>query len=316
LEVVKLVVKEKKRNYLSLIIKKNDKYGHYGFIFIITYFIFLSLFVIYPIVYSLRLSFTRWDGYSDPVFIGLDNFTRLIKDPYFYDSILNTVIMWTGCIIPQMIIGLFLAVILTSWKIRGTSIFRALFYLPNLITMAAIGSLFWFIFDGQSGVLNIVLLKLNIIDSKINWLKEAFYVRSIVSLALWWMWYGYTMIIFMAGIKYIPVELYEAAKVDGANRWQSFKNITVPLLKPIFLYQTVTSLIGGLTIFDIPYVFAGPTGGVEKAAQTTVMYLYDNAFVGFSGYGYASAIGVGLFVISIVFVLIAFRLMYKDISHD
>lgn len=286
---------------------KGDKYGQYGYIFILPFFIVMSLFIIYPIIQTMSLSFTEWDGsIIPPKFVGFQNYAELIRDPLFYKSVANTWIIWIANIIPQMLFGLGLAVLLTDRNIKGKEFFRAVYYLPNLITMASIGALVYFMFDWQSGSVNKILMGLKIIKEPFYWFQDITASRLIVSFTAWWMWFGYTMIIFMAGIKAIPEDLFEAARVDGASKWQVFWNVTLPLLKPIMLYQIVTSVIGGLSMYDLPFVISGGTGSPQDSLTTMVMYVYSTAFRNFH-YGYGSAIGVGLFIHIIIVVAIAFK---------
>jgi len=306
----KIITKKSRFSFLS---NDHDKYGHYGFFFVIPFFIFLSIFVIYPIIYSFKLSFTRWDGSGIPKFIGLENFKYLLfQDPLFFKTLSNTLIIWICSVIPQMVMALIFAVILTTWKVKGTGFFRAVFFLPNLITMASIAVLFWFIFGWDGGVLNSFLVNLGIIKENYNFLGNPWSLRLTISFALFWMWFGYTMIIFMAGINAIPEDIYEAAHVDGVSKWQLFKCIILPLLRPIMLYQVVTSIIGGFTMFDMPYVLSNPRGGVDSSAETVVMYIYNRGFLGINGYGYAATMGTVLFFISLIFVVIAFRFLNKN----
>lgn len=302
--------------------KKNviDK-GRYGFYFIVPYFIAYIIFSVYPIIYSFVISFEKWDGMSpEATFVGLTNYTNLIHDPIFYQSILNTFIIEGFCIVPQMIVAIFLAVLFNNWRVRGKEFFRAIFYLPNLITPAAVAVLFSFLFDWQTGAVNIILVKFHLISEPINWFFNTESARGIMSMVLWWMWFGYSMIIFGAGLKNIPIELYEAASIDGASAWQQFKSITMPLLRPTILYSCVTSLIGGLQIFDIPYVMTsfpgGPgIGGPSNTTMTMVMYLYTTAFLNMN-YGYGAAIGYGLFILTLILSLVTFRIINRKAQYE
>lgn len=296
--------------------KKSIKKDNIAYFFIAPFFIVLIIFNIYPIIYSFVLSFMKWDGSQAPeTFVGLKNYARLITDKVFYQSIGNTWIMWLGCIIPQMIFALGLAVLLSDKKLKGGNIFRALYYLPNLITMASIGALFSFILDWRSGTLNKILMGMHIIKSPIDWLQSTVYTRSAISFTLWWIWFGYSMIIFMAGIKSIPEDYYDAACVDGASKWQSFRYITLPLLQPTMLYQVVTSVIGGLTIFDIPFVLTSGEGGPKGTTLSMVMYLYNTTFK-VNNFGYGATIGVGLFILIGIFVLISFKIVTRKPVYE
>ncbi|OOM80788.1 sugar ABC transporter permease [Clostridium sp. BL-8] len=298
--------------------KKNrvDK-GRYGIYFIIPYFVVFLLFSLYPIIYTLIISLEKWDGMSlSQTFVGLKNYVTLIHDSLFYQAIANTLIMWICAVIPQMIFALLLAVLFNSAKkIRGKEFFRAAMYLPNLVTPAAVAVLFVFLFDWQTGAVNKVLLNLHLIKEPINWFLSEFSSRGIMSLISWWMWFGYSTIIFGAGLNNIPAELYESASIDGATPWESFKCITMPLLKPTLLFAAVTSLIGGMQTFDIPYVMTGGQGNPNNKTLTVVMYLYNTAFQN-SNYGYGSAIGYGLFILILIFSIITFKFINRNAEND
>ncbi|WP_139905577.1 carbohydrate ABC transporter permease [Clostridium thermarum] len=297
---------------LSSKVNKN----RYAYAFIAPYFIAFFTFGVYPIFYSIYLSFTKWGGTkASPKFIGLTNYERLIQDTTFYNSIKNTLIMWTANIIPQILFALFLAVALSSCRIKGKEFFRAIFYLPNLVTMASVGILFRFLLDWQTGALNSILMSLNIIKAPVNWLQEISATRGTVAFINWWMWFGNTMILLMAGIKTISDDIYEAAIVDGAGKWQTFKSITLPLLQPTMLYVVVTSLIGGLTMFDVPAVLTNGDGSPQGSILTMVMYLYNTAFKNYN-FGYAGAIGVGLFILILMAVIFAFKLINRKPVYE
>jgi ABC-type sugar transport system permease subunit len=296
--------------------KKYSDKNKWGYLFIAPFFIGFLVFQLYPMLYSLYISFTSWDGLSPDIqFIGIENYKRLVQDPMFLKSIANTWIIWIFNIIPQMIFAIVLAVILSNKKIKGRNLLRAIYYLPNLVTAASIGVLFAFLFDWQTGSVNFMLMKLHIIKEPINWMIEPNYARGIVSVTQWWMWFGYSMIIFIAGMKTIPDELYEAAVVDGASTWQSFWQITLPLLRPTILFSVITSLIGGMQIFDIPNSISNGSGQPDNSLITMVFYLYNTAFQN-NNYGYGAAIGYGLFVIILIFAVISFKLINRKIEVD
>ena len=298
--------------------KKNkvDK-GKYGIYFVIPYFVVFLLFSLYPVIYTLIISLKKWDGMSlNQTFVGLKNYITLIHDALFYQAIANTFIMWICAVIPQMVFALLLAVMFNSAKkIKGKEFFRAAMYLPNLVTPAAVAVLFVFLFDWQTGAINKILLDLHVINKPVNWFLSEYYSRGIMSLISWWMWFGYSTIIFGAGLNNIPAELYESASIDGATPWQSFKSITMPLLKPTILYAAVTSLIGGMQTFDIPYVMTGGQGNPNNKTLTVVMYLYNTAFQN-SNYGYGSAIGYGLFILILIFSIITFKFINRNDEND
>lgn len=301
-------------------LSKNDKYAHYGYLFILPFFIVMAIFIVYPILNTIYLSFTVWEGATiPPVWVGLKNYKRLFSDilqgGIFLQSIKNTWILWVLNVIPQFVGALALAVLLTDKqnKIKGKETFRAIYYLPNLITMASVGALFSFLLGYPKGAVNDLLVAFNILKEPFYFLQNAWATRLSVSTILTWMWFGYTMIIFMAGIKAIPEELYEAATVDGASKWQTFKSITLPQLRPIMTYQVVTSIIGGLSIYDIPQVMTNGTGAPQNTVTTMVMHIYRQGFTSYN-LGYASAVAIGLFVH--IFIVVAIALRFVNPKED
>lgn len=267
-------------------------------------------------IYSLYVSFIKWDGMSKNVkFVGLANYSRLFSDKIFIKTIANTWVMWLGGVIPQMILALTLAVLLNQARLKGKGIFRAIYFFPNLVTATSIGILFAFLFDWQAGSVNKILMNIHLVKEPINFLMSENYSRGIVSFTSFWMWFGYSMIIFMAGIKNIPEELYEAATVDGASKMQTFWSITIPLLRPTILFSFITSLIGGMQSFDIPYALSRGAGDPNNATMTMVMYLYRTAFVN-NNYGYGAAVGYALFLIILVFAIISFKFINKNSDYE
>lgn len=278
--------------------------GAYGYLFIAPFFIVFVIFQLYPILYSLYLSFTDWEGYGPPGFTGLANYRHLIHDDLFAKSLSNTLIIWLMSIVPELILALVLALVLNERKIRGKHFFRAVFYFPNIVTPVSIGVLFSLLFDWQTGAVNRVLHGLHIVDHPINWLGNPLLSQVLVAAVMCWQWFGYNMLLYIAGLQSIPPELYEAARVDGATAVQVARKITIPLLRPVIVFTLITSVIGGMQIFDVPYLLNGT--GPDNSTLTIVMYLYDSAFKD-SHYGYASAIAYVTFVLIAVLSTIVFR---------
>ena len=288
----------------------------YGLLFIAPFFITFLTFQLYPMLYSLYVSFLKWDGMSKNVkFVGGANYSRLFSDSIFIKTVANTWIMWLSAAIPQMILALTLAVLLNDARLKGKDFFRSVYFFPNLVTATSIGILFAFLFDWQAGSVNKILMNLHLIKEPINFLMSEGYSRGIVSLTSFWMWFGYSMLIFMAGMKNIPEELYEAATVDGATKMQSFFSITIPLLRPTILFSVITSLIGGMQSFDIPYALTKGAGTPNNSTMTMVMYLYRTAFSN-NNYGYGAAVGYALFLMILVFAIISFKFINKNADYE
>lgn len=288
------------------------KINNYGYLFILPFFIVFITFTIYPILLTFYYSFTSYSGMGSPEFIGIANYTRLVTDTYFLDAFLNTIYIWGINFTFQISIALLLAVLFSDIRLnmKGLGFFRALFYLPNLITIASVALLFGILLGWHHGTINHLLLDIGIISEPVNWLNSPTTARWSVGLIGAWMWFGHTFIILMAGISGISKEYFEAALIDGANRIQTFMHITLPLLKPILLYVLITSLIGGLQIFDLPMLITDGMGAPEGALNTMVLYLYNQAFR-FNNYGYASAVAYGLFIITVIISVITFKTMYR-----
>nr|WP_155112701.1 sugar ABC transporter permease [Metabacillus mangrovi] len=272
------------------------------------------VFSIYPVALTFYYSFTNYTGSGTAEVVGLTNYTRLLTDSFFLQAFVNTLKIWGINFALQMGLALILAAVFSDMrmKLKGQSFFRAIFYLPNLITVSSVALLFGILLDWQHGSLNIVLMNLGLIAEPINWLNEPAAAQISVSLILTWMWFGHSfIIIIMAGISGISKDYFEAALIDGANRWQTLTSITLPLLKPILLYIMITSLIGGLQLFDLPMLLTDGIGSPDGSLNTMVLYLYNQAFK-YNNYGYASAVAYGLFLITVLFSAVVFKSMYSN----
>src|SRR5690606_18382322 len=239
-----------------------------------------------------------------------ENFKNLLFDnDLFRKSILNTALIWIINFIPQLGIAL----LLTAWftnkrlNIRGQGGFKILFYMPNMITAGTIAVLFSSLFAYPMGPVNSLYQMLGWSDQPINFLLDKWTARGIVSFIQYWMWYGHTMLILIAGVMGISPSLYEAAEIDGANGWQQFTNITLPGIRTIILFILITSMIGGLQMFDIPFLFQN--GGPDNATYTAAMFIYAQAFKGQYLYNRAAAASMILFVIACILSALLFYLL-------
>lgn len=285
---------------------KTVSYSRYGVYFILPFFLIFGLFQLFPILYTFYLTFFSWDGFNDMVFVGVGNYQRLMADTVFRTAIGNTFRIWGIAAVPQIGLALFLGAIFTYRQTRGTQLFQAIFYLPNLITATSIAILFSLLLDWQAGAINQALLRVGFITQPINWLRSEFWTSGAVSLIQWWQWFGYTTLLVMAGMKAIPGELYESARIDGAGGITMFFRITLPLLRNTMTYVIITAIIGGMQIFDVPNVLTGGLGDPNRSILTMVMHLYNMSFR-FTNYGYGATVAYGLFMIILVFSIIAFR---------
>ena len=246
-----------------------------------------------------------------------ENYKFVVNDPNFWKSLRNTCVIWGANFVPQILLALVLAVWFTSSrsKIRGKGFFKVLFYMPNIITAATIAMLFTKLFDYNKGPVNDLLRFMGVIEAgqpNINFFATKGAARAIVAFIQFWMWYGYTMIILISGILGISPELFEAADIDGANGWQKFKFVTLPNLKSIMLFTLVTSMIGGMTMFDIPFIVGAQTGYTGNV-RTLSAYIFEMSFQGGKLYNRASAASMLVFaMIAVLAAVIFFMLRDKD----
>ncbi len=300
--------------------RKGVNYAKYGYIFSIPFVLAFLVFSLYPIFYTAVIGFTDLKGLGKTDFNFLanpfQNFITVFKTPAFQESIGNTLQIWIVNFIPQML----LALLLTAWftntrlKVRGQGAFKVLIYMPNIITAATIAILFNALFGYPMGPVNDILMTLGLTKEPIYFLIQKMTARNIVSFIQFWMWYGNTMIVLIAGVLGINPTLYEAAEIDGASSVQTFFKVTLPNLRTILLYSLVTNMIGGLQMFDIPKLFIlGGQGGPDNATLTTSVFIYNQAFMGSYMYNRASAASMMMFVIIMIFSgLLFFILRDKD----
>jgi ABC-type sugar transport system permease subunit len=282
---------------------KIDKNPH-GYYFIAPFFISFFVFGLGPILYTFYLSFTNWQGFNEPSFIGWANYERLIQDALFYKSIANTLIIWIFSIIPQLTIALTLALVLHEKFIRGRHLFHAIFYFPNIITPITLGVMFALMFDWQTGSINKFLLTVGLVNEPVYWLNDPWLARIIVALTMIFQNFGFNMLVFLAGLQAIPQDLYEAAEIDGASRFQTAIKITIPLIRPVLVFTIITSVIGGLQIFDAPLMIGK---GPDNSTLTMIMNLYEASFIRYD-YGYGATIAYGAFVVIAIATIITFMI--------
>lgn len=297
---------------------KRKNVNNVAYLFVLPFVVVFLIFSVYPVLRTLQLSFTSYKGYGEETWIWFDNYIRVFQDKYFWLAFVNTVKIWGVNIVLQLGIAFLLTIVFSDMKYRlkGLPIFRALFYLPNLIAPTSVAFLFKTLLDWRYGTFNQILMKLNLISSPIDWLGGGATAQGVVSVLGAWMWFGNSFIILMAGVQGIPRDYFEAAAIDGANRWKVFFKITIPLLKPILLYVAITSLIGGLQIFDIPHLISQGNAAIHDGPLSTmVMYLYKFGFT-VNQVGYASAIAYVLFFIILIVSIVQYRAMYSKKEED
>ncbi|MDV3429304.1 MAG: sugar ABC transporter permease [Bacillota bacterium] len=282
---------------------------YYGYIFTAPFIIGFLLFSLYPMIYTFYLSITNTTLMTRSYqIVGLENFKKLFDDTYFMQSFLNTWKLWILNFIPQIGIAMLLAVWFTSGRIRIKLVgfWRAIFYLPNLLMPATIAVMF-FTFFNLYGPVNQILVRSGVTSSAIDFFRNDKWTQSIVIFIQWWMWFGSTLIILMAGMTSISDSFYESAMVDGASGWTMFTKITLPLLKPILVYTLITSLVGGMQMFDIPYMLTDGRGSPNGSIMTMNILMYMKFSSNKGHIGAAAAVGVMIFITTCICSLIIFR---------
>jgi multiple sugar transport system permease protein len=293
--------------------RTNVSYSKYGYIFCVPFLLAFLVFSLYPILYTAIIGFTdlRGLGKTDFHFLAkpLENFHLILQNPSFRISLKNTALIWIINFIPQIA----LALLLTAWftnqrlRVKGQGAFKVLLYMPNIITAATIAILFNSLFAYPMSPVNYLAVKFGFIAEPVNFLLQKWTARGIVAFIQFWMWYGSTMIVLIAGVMGISPTLFEAAAIDGATGIQTFFRITLPSLRTILLYTLITSMIGGLQMFDIPRLFL--LGGPDNATLTASVFIYNQAFSGSYLYNRASAASLVMFAIIAVLSAILFYVM-------
>ncbi|WP_223594587.1 carbohydrate ABC transporter permease [Neobacillus bataviensis] len=270
-------------------------------LFIAPWIIGFLAFTLGPLLYSLFISFFDWPIVGEAKFIGLDNYkTMFTEDPLFWES-LGVTIKFAALFVPLNIItALFLAILLNQ-KVKGYSFFRTFFYLPSVISGVALAMIWAWVYNGEYGILNYFLSLIGVKGP--DWLNDPNWALIAMVIASLW-GQGTMMLIFLAGLKAIPGELYEAASIDGANKIQQFFKITIPMLTPTILFNLITTIISAFQQLTLALVLTG--GGPLKSTYFYAMYVYENAFKYFK-MGYSSANAWFMFVIVLVLTLIVFK---------
>lgn len=312
---------------------KSVSYAKYGYLFILPFFLVYAFFQIWPLINTFILSF-QGNGSATGEWVGLDNYATILFggddrasaaiQEDFWHSLYNTVILWVGNFIPQILLSLILAVWFTDTKLHipGKGFFKVVMYLPNIITAVSVAALFLCLISNQStSAINTMLMNNGREEAYafegitgtfafVNW-DTVSWSRLIVMFIQTWLWFGNTMIMMMSGILGISNDLFEAAAIDGATSGQTLRKITLPLLQPMVVYTLITSMIGGLQMFDIPYLYHSNATSVNENLQTIAIFIYDSFHVSNESnvqYGYAGAASIILFIITVILGSLVFRM--------
>lgn len=288
------------------------RYDLEGYLFLAPDLIGTLIFSVGPVLAALALGFFAWDILTPARFVGLDNYKRLLfDDPVFREVLANTSMYVLGSVPVRTVLALFLAIALNQ-GIRGVSFFRGAVFLPTITSAVAAAVVWRWIYEPNFGLLNSFLYSIGVTHPP-NWLSSPVWAMPALILLGIWQGLGFQMVIFLAGLQQIPKHLYEAASLDGAGRWKSFRHITLPLISPTMFFVVVISIIGSYQVFDQAFILTD--GGPGYATTTLVYYVYTYAFQFFK-MGYAAAIAWFLFMIVFILTLIQFRLQRRWVHYE
>lgn len=279
---------------------------HVPYVLLAPFVLLFFIFGLFPLLFSLFLAFQSWEptsGLSSMTYVGLDNFIFTLEDEWFWKSINNT--FWLAIVsgVPQHLVAIPLACVIHTLFVRTRNATVGVYFLPYITSTVAIAMMFSTLFSTDYGLINFVLspmAKLPWIGqffplNGIDWLGESQYIKPAISFVVFWRYVGFNTVLYLAALQTIPKDMYEAATMDGANAWKQFWYITLPSLKPMIFFGVTLSIIGGLQLFEEPFILTGGRGGTDQAGMTTAMYMYRTAF-DFNDFGTASALSWILFV--------------------
>lgn len=275
------------------------KYELKAWIFIVPSVILILLFVFYPMIQAFITSFQTGIG-KNLVFDGITNYKRLLTDGTFLKALFNTFLYLIIQVPIMILLALAISTMLNDRKLKFKGLFRTAIFLPCVTSLVSYSIIFKSIF-ATDGLVNSLLMQMHVIDSPISWITDPFWARALIIIAITWRWTGYNMVFYLSGLQSIDVSIYEAAELDGANAFQRFRYIILPMLKPIILFTTINSTIGTLQLFDEPMNIT--QGGPANATITISMYIYNLLFKYQPNFGYAAAVS---YVVVLLIVVLSF----------
>jgi cellobiose transport system permease protein len=270
------------------------------YVYVAPFFLIFFIFGLFPLLFTFYVALFDWNPIGEHRFVGLANFSQLLRDPLFWGAMRNTFSIWLLSTVPQLMLALGMAHLLNHARLRAATFFRMSVLVPYITSVAATTIVFAQIFDRDYGMLNWFLGLLGF--QHVDFTASVWASHIMIAVMVAWRWTGYNTLLYLATLQAVPRELFEAAATDGANGWKQFRHVTIPALRPIILFTVVTSTIGGLQVFTEP-LLANPVGGLKCGAarqcQTLTLFLYEQAFSRFQ-FGYGAAIGVALFVVVVI----------------
>jgi cellobiose transport system permease protein len=291
------------------------------YLFISPFYISFLVFGVFPIVFSFYLAMTRWTPYQS-VWIGTDNFVNLVQDTLVHTALFNSLWLMTVIGTVQISLALVIAMALNARRLRGRELFRGIFFLPYITSPVVLG-LVWGVIFAYTGLLNYGLGLLGI--DPVDWLGYATgsgaWIKPAIALVTVWQFFGWNVLLYAAGLQAIPVEIFEAARIDGANDWDILSRITLPLLKRVSFFIVSITIIGGIQIFDAPLMLlggvagagSGTLGGAEAGGLTLAMMVYETAF-NYGQFGYAAAISILMFGVLILLTVVNRQLLFRSLE--
>ncbi|WP_233134777.1 carbohydrate ABC transporter permease [Terribacillus sp. 7520-G] len=274
-----------------------------GWSFVTLASLLIGIFYFFPMVQALLLSFQSGSGVN-LTFVGFENYIRLFQDPVFLTTVKNTVIYLIIQVPVMILLALFLSVVLNDKTLKWKGFFRTAIFLPCVTSLVAYSVVFKYLF-APDGIVNMTLMKINLVSEPIQWLTDPFWAKITIILAITWRWTGYNMIFYLSALQNVDRSIYEAAKIDGASAIQQFFKITIPMLKPIILFTSITSTIGTLQLFD--EVMNITAGGPGNATMTISQYIYNLSFKYTPDFGYAATVSYAIVILIVIFSIIQFK---------
>jgi len=274
-----------------------------GWSFVTLASLLIGIFYFFPMVQALLLSFQSGSGVNLS-FVGFENYIRLFQDPVFLTTVKNTVIYLIIQVPVMILLALFLSVVLNDKTLKWKGFFRTAIFLPCVTSLVAYSVVFKYLF-APDGIVNMTLMKINLVSEPIQWLTDPFWAKITIILAITWRWTGYNMIFYLSALQNVDRSIYEAAKIDGASAIQQFFKITIPMLKPIILFTSITSTIGTLQLFD--EVMNITAGGPGNATMTISQYIYNLSFKYTPDFGYAATVSYAIVILIVIFSIIQFK---------
>lgn len=303
------LITNKRRKYITRFMRQIL----WPYIFISPFFILFVVFGLFPYLYTFYLSFTEWDGIGSQTWVGVENYKLLLTDSLWWQSLYNSAWLFFASSM-NLILAFILAFILNNGLVKYKEFFRTAYFMPVVTSSVAVAMIFQTMFGVRYGTLNWLLSLVGL--GPIDWLGQAVWVKPAISLVVIWRYFGWNCVIYLAGLQSIPLDLHDAARVDGARWRDEFWHITMPLMRPVITFTVILSIIGALQLLAEPLMLCGgpaerSPGCTGRSGMTIMVYLYITAF-SYLQFGYAATISVGLFVVTVFFSFVYIRFLGKD----